>query len=662
MSVKLKYDSWVDCWPGDPWTDSYSGATIKWTADAKVRDFSATNKTVRIDFYWEACFTGEYAYINDRYNYSITCGGNPNGHTATAHCKFGSLSTSWTEMDDDRDPFDNYWSGVTYSVNSAQDTWTASIYTTFTGTRWNGNSFEASQTLDLPSFYKISYSANGGSGAPGEQYKIENINLTLSNTVPSWENHEFLGWNTKSDGSGTNYTKGTTYTSNGPLTLYAQWKELGAKIKVTSNSYNTNSNPWFPNAAKYITAYNSNTGLTVSNIGPYPSSTGQIALKNQASYDYSVMPVPYYDSREINFLGYYTGGTFASSNVQIFSPTNWIDNSKKVHLAKATGDGTYFQTSTGNITNSNVYNWDNEEVTIVNNWVIPQVGSQVSGNIALPKWNKSDGNTYEFYALWSKPNLTFTFDPDNGKSEQQKQVVLIGTPGFASTPGTTQNYIFPSSLNYENIFTPVTGKYLTGDWETRPAGQDPIDGWYDIANNQGFNLALGGYVTDTTFYAKWKSFKHLLKISLDGDDNIDNATNFVSIIGGNSYNKSNFTNLETLINNYKTQNNTPDATFYGLYTKARGGSRIFGPDGTPDNDGIYFINNVWAYRTENKLENTPVLLYAHWVPDTNVQLNISLNPRYPNWKFGYIYINKNANNPNGKVEWERVSEVTFIEN
>ena len=62
MSVKLKYDSWVDCWPGDPWTDSYSGATIKWTADAKVRDFSATNKTVRIDFYWEACFTGEYAY------------------------------------------------------------------------------------------------------------------------------------------------------------------------------------------------------------------------------------------------------------------------------------------------------------------------------------------------------------------------------------------------------------------------------------------------------------------------------------------------------------------------------------------------------------------------------------------------------------------------
>ncbi len=653
MSVKLKYDSWVDCWPGDPWTDSYDGATIKWTADAKVKDFNATNKTVRIDFYWESCYTGYWAENYNRYYYYITCDGNPDGHTARAHVTFGRISTNWTEMDDNESPFDNYWSGVTYTANSAQNTWTASIYTTFKGTKWNGNPFEAHQTLDLPSFYKVSYSANGGSGAPGAQYKIEDVSLTLSNTVPSWENHEFLGWNTKSDGSGTNYSKGTAYTSNGPLTLYARWKELGAKIKVTSNSYNTNSNLWFPNAAKYITAYNSNTGLTVSNIGPYPSSTGQTALKDQVSYDYSIMPVPYYDNREINFLGYYIGGTFASNNVQIFSPTNWIDNSKKVHLAKATGDGTYFQTSTGNITNSNVYNWDNEEITIVNNWVIPQVGSQVSGNITLPKWNKSDGKTYEFYALWSKPNLTFTFDPDNGKSEQQKQVVLIGTPGFTSTPGTIQNYIFPSSLNYENIFTPVAGKYLTGDWETRPAGQNPISGWYDIANNQGYNLTLGGYITDTTFYAKWESFHHTIKVNLDGQ------TYTAAVQGGEQYSATDFSSL---VANF--ENNKPEGAvgFYGLYTKEQiGGTRVINKDGSPNNNGVHFIDNTWVYRTDGEPE-ADVILYPHWVPDTNAKMNISSDPSNPQWRYGFIYINKNASNPNLAPDWEQVPEMTFIKN
>ena len=71
--------------------------------------------------------------------------------------------------------------------------------------------------------YNITYDANGGSGAPAAQQKGENVQLTLSSTVPTRTGYTFAGWNTASDGSGTAYAAGATYTANAALTLYAQW-------------------------------------------------------------------------------------------------------------------------------------------------------------------------------------------------------------------------------------------------------------------------------------------------------------------------------------------------------------------------------------------------------------------------------------------------------
>lgn len=71
--------------------------------------------------------------------------------------------------------------------------------------------------------YAVTYDANGGTGAPDAQEKEEDVNLVLSNTVPTRDGCTFKGWNTAADGSGVSYAPGATYTGNAALTLYAQW-------------------------------------------------------------------------------------------------------------------------------------------------------------------------------------------------------------------------------------------------------------------------------------------------------------------------------------------------------------------------------------------------------------------------------------------------------
>lgn len=83
--------------------------------------------------------------------------------------------------------------------------------------------------------YKISYDANGGSGAPAAQTKIHDTNTNLSSVKPTWLGRQFLNWNTKPDGSGVTYYSGAVYTENADATLYAQWRPNGYTINYEGN-------------------------------------------------------------------------------------------------------------------------------------------------------------------------------------------------------------------------------------------------------------------------------------------------------------------------------------------------------------------------------------------------------------------------------------------
>lgn len=103
------------------------------------------------------------------------------------------------------------------------------------GQKWSGYN-EGNYTLYAVwkiNTYTISYNANGGSGAPSNQIKTYGQNLTLSNTAPTRQNYDFLGWSTNQSSAVAEYSAGSTYTANSGATLYAVWKLAYWSPKIT---------------------------------------------------------------------------------------------------------------------------------------------------------------------------------------------------------------------------------------------------------------------------------------------------------------------------------------------------------------------------------------------------------------------------------------------
>ena len=75
--------------------------------------------------------------------------------------------------------------------------------------------------------YTVTFNENGGTGTvPAAKSVSANNSITLPEKGDLSKGElVFNGWNTKSDGTGTNHPAGTAYTVTGNITLYATWKE-----------------------------------------------------------------------------------------------------------------------------------------------------------------------------------------------------------------------------------------------------------------------------------------------------------------------------------------------------------------------------------------------------------------------------------------------------
>jgi uncharacterized repeat protein (TIGR02543 family) len=70
----------------------------------------------------------------------------------------------------------------------------------------------------------ITYNANGGSGSMAPGHVITGGNYTLRANAFTKSDHEFIGWNTAANGSGTGFADGAVLERvNDNITLYAQW-------------------------------------------------------------------------------------------------------------------------------------------------------------------------------------------------------------------------------------------------------------------------------------------------------------------------------------------------------------------------------------------------------------------------------------------------------
>ena len=107
-----------------------------------------------------------------------------------------------------------YAAGANYTANAA-----ATLYAV-----WKANT------------YTVSYNANGGTGAPGNQTKTYGVTLTLSSTKPTRTNYNFKGWGTSASATTVSYASGANYTANAAITLYAVWELAYTRPRITNLS------------------------------------------------------------------------------------------------------------------------------------------------------------------------------------------------------------------------------------------------------------------------------------------------------------------------------------------------------------------------------------------------------------------------------------------
>ena len=135
--------------------------------------------------------------------------------------------------------------GYTFTVPPATPTRTGYTFdgwkhSTNGSTYQPGGKFNLSSDVTLtadwrPNTLTVSYDANGGHSAPANQTKEYGATLKLSYKKPRRSGHTFQGWNTKSDGTGTNYSPSANYTANSDVTLYAMWKPNSHTITYDLN-------------------------------------------------------------------------------------------------------------------------------------------------------------------------------------------------------------------------------------------------------------------------------------------------------------------------------------------------------------------------------------------------------------------------------------------
>jgi uncharacterized repeat protein (TIGR02543 family) len=97
-----------------------------------------------------------------------------------------------------------------------------------------------------PTIYTVAFSANGGSGAvPAAQAVNPGSGITLPNgSGLSRDGYIFVGWNTNSSGTGTDYNVGASYTPTGDVILYARWY-ITDSVWVNGTLNSATSEDWY---------------------------------------------------------------------------------------------------------------------------------------------------------------------------------------------------------------------------------------------------------------------------------------------------------------------------------------------------------------------------------------------------------------------------------
>jgi uncharacterized repeat protein (TIGR02543 family) len=395
--------------------------------------------------------------------------------------------------------------GYTFAGWTGSNGTTAQKAVTIPTGQTGNKSYTANWTANT---YKVTYDANGGTGAPAAQSFAYNSGAKLSATTPTRTGYTFTGWNTAKGGTGTAYAVGASIPSGTKdLTLYAQWKANSYSVKFDKNA--TGATGTIANvSAKYGTSYTApsggftyagrklvswntkadGTGTKVELGGSYKNLTatdgGTVTLYAQwATISYTIAYKDTLDSSWSNSTKVAGGETVTIGGQSISHTgktlTGWN--------TKADGSGTGYK--------------EGQKVTNLTN---------------------TDGGTVTLYAQWANWKYTIHFDGNGAAGgSMADQSMTYGTAAKLSA----------------NAFKPVTGSRFVG-WKDAATGKTYTDGQSvnNLATKDGQVITLTAQWTPITY-----------KVHFDGNGSTSGSMSDQSMtyataanLTGNAFSKMNY--------------------------------------------------------------------------------------------------------------------------
>jgi uncharacterized repeat protein (TIGR02543 family) len=289
--------------------------------------------------------------------------------------------------------------------------------------------------------YTVIYNGNGSAGGSAP---VDTTNYELGQTVTVLGNtgnlvntgYSFAGWNTQTNGTGTTYTQGQTFTmGSANVTLYAKWT-ANATYTVT---YNGNSNT---GGSVPIDSTNYEQGQTVAVLG----NTGNLVKTNFTFAGWNT---------QVDGSGttYSQTQTFTMGSVNVTLYAKWTAN--PTYTVTYSGNG-----NTGGSVPVDSTNYEQgQTITVLGN-----TSNLVKANFIFAGWNTQadgSGTTYAqaqtftmstanvtLYAKWTaSPTYTITYSGngntggsvpvDSNNYEQGQTVTVFGNTGALVNTGYT---------------------------------------------------------------------------------------------------------------------------------------------------------------------------------------------------------------------------------
>ena len=394
-----------------------------------------------------------------------------------------------------------------------------------------------------PDVYKVTYYANGGSGAPMEQEKKYGVNLTLSSTVPLRNGYVFTGWNTKEDGSGKKYSPGDIYSENEKLNLYAQWKANTYTLTYDGNGYSSYSSKVenvvtttiktnMPNRFGY-TFLGWSTNSSATSASYTPGSTISLS-SNTTLYAVwkSAQSVSAGNSNTVNIAfaeqAWYYKFTPSSSGEYTFESTGSIDSKVTIYKADGTEIGsdddsgessnfkktlsltsgtTYYIKAFAYSSKTGTYSFKVTKNTPASYTVSFNANG---GSVSPTSVIVTAGNSVTLPTPTKK--YTLSYNANNGSGAPSSQSVSVSCKGW-STSSTASS----ASYSCGSSYIPTTNMTLYAVWysngsatisSTKPTRSGyTFLGWSTSSSASSASYSSGSSISissNTTLYAVWK--------------------------------------------------------------------------------------------------------------------------------------------------------------